>query len=157
MDMLLGLDMLKKHQCTIDLKRNVLVIGTTGTETPFLSEADLPPCARLSSQVNEEDVVRSSAKDAAAEEDRQLAEAIARSASESSMDTSESQSSGKAATPAPAPAEGDVNEADVANMMAMGFSREACVQELRNNNGDVNLAVASIFAKSLSDSFAKKK
>ena len=79
MDMLLGLDMLKKHQCTIDLKRNVLVIGTTGTETPFLSEADLPPCARLSSQVNEEDVVRSSAKDAAAEEDRQLAEAIARS------------------------------------------------------------------------------
>merc|ERR1711963_874482 len=151
MDMLLGLDMLKKHQCTIDLKRNVLVIGTTGTETPFLSEADLPPCARLSSQVNEED--------AAAEEDRQLAEAIARSASESSMDTSESQSSGKAATPAPAPAPaaGDVNEADVANMMAMGFSREACVQELRNNNGDVNLAVAAIFAKSLSDSFAKKK
>merc|ERR1719394_1288230 len=159
MDMLLGLDMLKKHQCTIDLKKNVLVIGTTGTETPFLSEADLPPCARLSSQVNEEDVVRSSAKDAAAEEDRQLAEAIARSASESSMDTSESQSSGKAATPAPAPAPaaGDVNEADVANMMAMGFSREACVQELRNNNGDVNLAVAAIFAKSLSDSFAKKK
>merc|ERR1719394_1231535 len=159
MDMLLGLDMLKKHQCTIDLKRNVLVIGTTGTETPFLSEADLPPCARLSSQVNEEDVVRSSAKDAAAEEDRQLAEAIARSASESSMDTSESQSSGKAATPAPAPAPAarDVNEADVANMMAMGFSREACVQELRNNNGDVNLAVAAIFAKSLSDSFAKKK
>jgi len=159
MDMLLGLDMLKKHQCTIDLKRNVLVIGTTGTETPFLSEADLPPCARLSSQVNEEDVVRSSAKDAAAEEDRQLAEAIARSASESSMDTSESQSSGKAATPAPAPAPaaGDVSEADVANMMAMGFSREACVQELRNNNGDVNLAVAAIFAKSLSDSFAKKK
>ena len=82
-----------------------------------------------------------------------------RSASESSMDTSESQSSGKAATPAPAPAPaaGDVNEADVANMMAMGFSREACVQELRNNNGDVNLAVAAIFAKSLSDSFAKKK
>merc|ERR1711963_390539 len=155
--MLLGLDMLKKHQCTIDLKRNVLVIGTTGTETPFLSEADLPPCARLSSQVNEEDVVRSSAKDAAAEEDRQLAEAIARSASESSMDTSESQSSGKAATSAPAPAAGDVNEADVANMVAMGFSREACVQELRNNNGDVNLAVAAIFAKSLSDSFAKKK
>merc|ERR1719320_1348397 len=67
MDMLLGLDMLKKHQCTIDLKKNVLVIGTTGTETPFLSEAELPACARLSSQVNEEDAVRSSAKDAAAE------------------------------------------------------------------------------------------
>lgn len=42
MDMLLGLDMLKRHQCCIDLRRNILVIGTTGTETPFLSEGDLP-------------------------------------------------------------------------------------------------------------------
>ena len=75
------------------------------------------------------------------------------------MDTSESS---KGATPAPAasaaphPTPADVKEADVANMMAMGFPREACIQELRNNNGDVNLAIAAIFAKSLSDSFKKK-
>merc|ERR1719187_1805009 len=161
MDMLLGLDMLKKHQCTIDLKKNVLVIGTTGTETPFLSETDLPPCARLSGH-SEEDALKASSKSAAAEEDRQLAEAIARSASESSMDTSESQPSDKASTPAPATvtntaASSGVNESDVANMMAMGFSRESCIQELRNNNGDVNLAISAIFAKTLSDSFNKKK
>lgn len=47
MDMLLGLDMLKRHQCCIDLQKNVLKIGTTGTETPFLAEADLPEVARL--------------------------------------------------------------------------------------------------------------
>lgn len=47
MDMILGLDMLKRHQCCIDLKWNVLRIGTTGTQTPFLSEADLPEVARL--------------------------------------------------------------------------------------------------------------
>ena len=65
MDMLLGLDMLKKHQvaflvtkhhssfieliifqCTIDLRKNCLMIGTTGTETKFLSENELPACAR---------------------------------------------------------------------------------------------------------------
>ncbi|KAG0443547.1 hypothetical protein HPB47_014796 [Ixodes persulcatus] len=34
-------------QCLIDLKRNLLVIGTTGTETPFLGEGELPDCARL--------------------------------------------------------------------------------------------------------------
>merc|ERR1719342_1124877 len=85
MDMLLGLDMLKKHQCTIDLKKNVLVIGTTGTETPFLPEAELPPCARVAAQVSEDEVMSASAKESAALEDKQLAEALARSASETSM------------------------------------------------------------------------
>merc|ERR1711936_483984 len=147
MDMLLGLDMLKKHQCTIDLKKNCLVIGTTGTETPFLPETELPPCARLSSQVNEEDVIKASA---------------------SSMDTSESNSekagtsSSNTAAPASA-ASSDIlstdkfKEADVANMMAMGFPRSGCITELRNNGGDVNLAVAAMFAKSLSESFNKRK
>lgn len=46
MDMLLGLDMLKRHQCVIDLKNNVLKIGTTGTETKFLNESELPAHAR---------------------------------------------------------------------------------------------------------------
>lgn len=29
-------------QCSIDLKRNVLVLGTTGTITPFLPESQIP-------------------------------------------------------------------------------------------------------------------
>eukprot|EP00090_Calanus_glacialis_P020503 TRINITY_DN3154_c0_g1_i1.p1 TRINITY_DN3154_c0_g1~~TRINITY_DN3154_c0_g1_i1.p1 ORF type:complete len:480 (+),score=174.97 TRINITY_DN3154_c0_g1_i1:49-1488(+) len=168
MDMLLGLDMLKKHQCTIDLRKNCLVIGTTGTETPFLPESELPPCARLSSQVNEEDVIKASAKETAALEDKQLAEAIARSASDSSMDTSESNSekagtSGTSSTPVAAAPSSDIlptdtfKEADVANMIAMGFPRASCITELRKNGGDVNLAVAGMFAKSLSESFNKKK
>ncbi|XP_010640363.1 protein DDI1 homolog 1 isoform X1 [Fukomys damarensis] len=47
MDILLGLDMLRRHQCSIDLKKNVLVIGTTGTQTYFLPEGELPSCAKL--------------------------------------------------------------------------------------------------------------
>lgn len=46
MELLLGLDMLKRHQCVLDLKANKLVIGTTGTQATFLSEADLPEDAR---------------------------------------------------------------------------------------------------------------
>lgn len=47
MDMLLGLDMLKRHQCTIDLQNNVLRFGTCGTETTFLPENELPTHSRL--------------------------------------------------------------------------------------------------------------
>lgn len=42
MEMLLGLDMLRRYQCTIDLHKNVLRIGTTGTETTFLHENEIP-------------------------------------------------------------------------------------------------------------------
>lgn len=107
MDMLLGLDMLKRHQvraafmesqfytgkvkeyqkalhvlfflqCSIDLKKSVLLIGTTGTETRFLSEAELPECARLAYGAE-------GREDARPEEiaDRELAEALQRSIQES--------------------------------------------------------------------------
>ncbi|KAM4588116.1 protein DDI1 homolog 2 isoform 2-T3 [Odontesthes bonariensis] len=83
MDMLLGLDMLKRHQCSIDLKKNVVVIGTTGTETRFLPEAELPECARLAYGAEGHE-------DARPEEiaDRELAEALQRSIQESVTDSS---------------------------------------------------------------------
>uniref|UniRef100_A0A671MI53 Protein DDI1 homolog 2-like n=1 Tax=Sinocyclocheilus anshuiensis TaxID=1608454 RepID=A0A671MI53_9TELE len=78
MDMLLGLDMLKRHQCSIDLKKNVLLIGTTGTETHFLPEAELPECARLAYGPE-------GREDTRPEEiaDQELAEAIQRSVQDS--------------------------------------------------------------------------
>ncbi|XP_034022213.1 protein DDI1 homolog 2 isoform X2 [Thalassophryne amazonica] len=84
MDMLLGLDMLKRHQCSIDLKKNVLLIGTTGTETRFLSEAELPECARLAYGAE-------GREDARPDElaDRELAEALQRSIQET--DTADGQ------------------------------------------------------------------
>lgn len=67
--------MLKRHQCCIDLHANVLRIGTTGTETSFLSESDLPDCARLST-LSDEDVMQRSRKEA---EDKDLQTAISNS------------------------------------------------------------------------------
>lgn len=58
----------------------MLRIGTTGTETAFLAESELPDCARLSS-TSEEDVLAQSRKQA---EDRDLQEALKRSKENSS-------------------------------------------------------------------------
>ncbi|XP_075028092.1 protein DDI1 homolog 2 isoform X2 [Calonectris borealis] len=76
MDMLLGLDMLKRHQCSIDLKKNVLVIGTTGSQTSFLPEGELPECARLAYGAGREDVRPEEIAD------QELAEAIQKSVEE---------------------------------------------------------------------------
>ncbi|XP_035757705.1 protein DDI1 homolog 2 isoform X2 [Egretta garzetta] len=76
MDMLLGLDMLKRHQCSIDLKKNVLVIGTTGSQTTFLPEGELPECARLAYGAGREDMRPEEIAD------QELAEAIQKSVEE---------------------------------------------------------------------------
>ena len=41
-DFIFGLDMLRRHQCTIDLRRNVLEIGSAGVVLPFLGESEIP-------------------------------------------------------------------------------------------------------------------
>merc|ERR1712037_596291 len=119
---------------------NCLMIGTTGTETKFLSENELPACARLSSnqrdaaglsgagtgEEGEAAALKASAKEAGSLEDKQLAEALARSASDHSMDTSESKpgSSGASTTAAAQAASADTfKESDIANIVSMGFAR----------------------------------
>ncbi|KAB7502210.1 Protein DDI1-like protein 2 [Armadillidium nasatum] len=86
MDMLLGLDMLKRHQMSIDLKENQLIIGTTNTKTRFLNESELPECARLTppGAMTEEDILRQSERKARMDEDEALAKALADSAQETS-------------------------------------------------------------------------
>ncbi|XP_058017463.1 protein DDI1 homolog 2 isoform X2 [Ahaetulla prasina] len=80
MDMLLGLDMLKRHQCSIDLKNNVLVIGTTGSQTTFLPEGELPECAKLAYGPGREDMRPDELAD------QELAEALQKSAEEAELD-----------------------------------------------------------------------
>ena len=66
--------------------------------------------SRLSSRVTEEDAVKASSKDAQSLEDRQIAEAIAKSASETAMDTS---GGGGTSPPPPAAAAADKKSGSV--------------------------------------------
>ncbi|XP_073976609.1 DNA damage inducible 1 homolog rngo isoform X2 [Rhodnius prolixus] len=124
MDMLLGLDMLRRHQCCIDLKKNVLRIGTTGTETRFLSERELPECARLTSNV----------------EDGAGAQQQKRVGASSSIEMDHS------ITILPSDT---FTEEEVKELVAFGFTRQQAIAELRRFNGDKKQATAALFAKSL--------
>lgn len=120
MDMLLGLDMLKRHQCSIDLKRNVLLIGTTGTETRFLDENEIPESLKMKSE------------DTA--EDGQLAQAMDQSLRD------QAGSSGGSDAP---------SESAVQEIVRNGYTRAQAIQELKTFNGDVQKALAALVAKSL--------
>lgn len=145
MDMLLGLDMLKRHQCCIDLKKNVLTIGTTGAETFFLTEGELPECARLSG--NNDDAL----------DDRDLQKALEDSSREAER---QSQLGGRnmANTSSASSLSGSDNivlphdpftEATVIEIVSLGFTRAQVLAELRRLNGDKAQATAALFAKSL--------
>ncbi|KXJ68123.1 protein DDI1 homolog 2 isoform X2 [Aedes albopictus] len=172
MDMLLGLDMLKRHQCNIDLKHNLLKIGTTGTETRFLAEGDLPECARLTGSPEEEQ--KALAESARIAEELALKEAVVKSqqdqastsgTSSGNNNTGSGNSSNNSPTssgqqPPQQPqqtAEEDVplvllptdqfSEMDVVELESMGFSRQMVIGELRAANGDKTKATSGLFAK----------
>lgn len=83
------------------------MIGTTGTETPFLSENELPECARLSGPRSETD-----SSSAVEMEDHELAKAIQESANATaSTDPSALSSNDK------------FTEKQVQELVSMGFNR----------------------------------
>ncbi|XP_021948384.1 protein DDI1 homolog 2 [Folsomia candida] len=141
MDMLLGLDMLKRHQCTIDLKRNMLVLGTCGTETPFLSENELPESARLSFTKSDGTVENERAMDELGGEEIGLAKAIEESVREQKKNNPSSSNPSSISTQA-------VDEAKIQKIMKMGFPRDQVITELQRSNGDETAAAAALFAKS---------
>uniref|UniRef100_A0A1A9WGK2 UBA domain-containing protein n=1 Tax=Glossina brevipalpis TaxID=37001 RepID=A0A1A9WGK2_9MUSC len=134
MDVLLGLDMLKRHQCNIDLQRDVLRIGTTGTETPFLPENELPDCARLSTGSEEElKALEISAREAEAQA---LQKAIEQ--------TNPTHKAGNTISN-----QDNFSESDVSDLVRMGYKRDDVITELRRHNGNKNQATAALLAKSL--------
>ncbi|KPJ20483.1 Protein DDI1-like 2 [Papilio machaon] len=153
MDMLLGLDMLKRHQCIIDLKRNVLHIGTTGTETPFLPESELPDCARLSGNSDDEMVNQSLQE---GKDQLTQGQSIMKQAIGTNQPSSQSSSTGQPnlriglGNPSLTILPTDpFSETEVEEIIGLGFTREQAIVELRRFNGDKTQATVALFAKSL--------
>ncbi|CAH1450985.1 unnamed protein product [Lactuca virosa] len=116
MEFLFGLDMLRKHQCIIDLKDNVLRVGGGEVSVPFLQEKDIP--------------------NRYLDEERQLKEAS------SSGDASGSQPAGPASS---GPAHGAEFEAKIVKLVELGFDRNSVIQALKLFNGNEEQAAGYLF------------
>lgn len=148
-DMLLGLDMLKRHQCCIDLKKNVLTIGTTGTETSFLAEGDLPERARLSGNNKEmfdDREIQRALENSSRDAERQRLQAGGQGCSTSGNTLMPSSKPSASETILPTD---PFTEETVKEIEALGFTRAQVIAELRRLNGDKDQAIAALFAKSL--------
>ncbi|KAJ3187219.1 DNA damage-inducible protein 1 [Irineochytrium annulatum] len=143
-DLLFGLDMLKRHQACIDLEKNVLRIH--GEELPFLSEHELPEKARE----KEARVVSSDDAAAAAGSSSSVvptagappppAAASAKSAAPAPMQgAAGGAGGGGAAVPAGFP------EEQIKGLMDLGVSREEAVAMLAQCGGNADLAASLLF------------
>lgn len=133
MEFLFGLENLKRHQCCIDLRDNVLRFGSTGAALPFLPEHEIPQKERLGHE---------------AEQDRPGPSGAAAPAP---------------AVPAPVPTAGAAQppsaaapsggggglpagwEDKVRRLQELGFSRDVCIQALRGTGGREEEAAALLF------------
>lgn len=156
-DLLVGLDMLKRYQASIDLAKDRLIIQ--GVEIPFLGEADIPKDSEEA--LAEEPTIpgpsgttigqRSGVVSGPEGQEGQESHVSAAAAPAPSQPQ---QQQPLPAVPAPAaarqpqaPAAGGASfpESHVQQLMDLGFPREAAVQSLQATGGNVELAASLLF------------
>jgi len=152
-DLLLGLDMLKRHQACIDLQKGKLVIRDV--EVPFLGEADIPKNEEV--MMDEPTVAgpagtqvgaRSGAvtQPAAASPQPTNFQGQGKTVGQASSSTSQAQTHPQ--TPPPSQrsqhahplAARSFPQADINQLVEMGFSRDEVIQALEMTGGNVELA-----------------
>lgn len=130
MEFLFGLDMLRKHQCMIDLKDNVLRVGGGEVSVPFLQEKDIPAHIRDEEKLSK---LASSPGQATGESSK---------AREGTPDLPQQTPAG--APVANPPQAGDF-EAKITKLIELGFDRASVVQALKLFNGNEEQAAAFLF------------
>lgn len=147
-ELLLGLDMLKRYQASIDLAKGNLVIQDE--EIPFLGEADIPK--EEEEQAAEEPTLpgpagtqigQRSGAVVTTEEQHQAEETPTQQPA-----ANPSQAAPQASTSHSQPteiSESDVPEQHIETLIAMGADRARAIQALQATGGDVDLAAGILF------------
>lgn len=139
-DLLFGLDMLRRHKCVIDLGRDCLVVGGGQIETRFLQELEIKNNAFGASQPrsgfggNIFSDPQPLAANSTGTSKQRPAEAAAAAASKR-------QNTGPSSTGASS----TFKEEDIKQLTSLGFSREEAIFALQQANGNVEVAASILF------------
>lgn len=150
-ELLLGLDMLKRHQATLDLARDKLVIQ--GVEVPFLGEADIPK--DVEEALEEEPRLAGPGGTTIGGRSGAVSQPGAATPGAPGSSSAPQPAAAPAApvqgqahaAPAPAPAQAQPsfpNEA-VEQLVQLGFPRQAAISALQATGGNVELAAGLLF------------
>ncbi|XP_062218489.1 protein DNA-DAMAGE INDUCIBLE 1-like [Phragmites australis] len=130
MEFLFGLDMLRKHQCMIDLKDNVLRVGGGEVSVPFLQEKDIP------AHIRDEEKLSKLAS---------LGQATGESSKAREGTPDVPQRTPTTGAPVANPPQGGDFEAKVTKLVELGFDRASVLQALKLFNGNEEQAAAFLF------------
>lgn len=146
-DLLLGLDMLKRHQATLDLKKGCLVIQDE--HVPFLGESEIPKNEHEMEAENEPTVEGPGGAKVGGRTGA-LIEPPIRSTPAAGWSGSGGGSGGgntqQAAVPVQQAAQEPQHSAEaIGQLESLGFSRQEAVAALNATGGDVNMAASLLF------------
>lgn len=141
-DLLLGLDMLKRYQASIDLAKDKLIIQ--GEEVPFLGEAEIP---REEEAVTEEPTLPGPSGTSIGQRSGAV---IPPDAPQQQPPAAPQQAAPPAPAPPAAPAQPLASRPNfppeaVEGLMAMGATREQALQALQAAEGNADVAAGLIF------------
>ncbi|KAG0346702.1 DNA damage-inducible protein 1 [Podila humilis] len=162
-DLLFGLDMLKRHQASIDLKKDALIIN--GTEIRFLSEHELPSSAKETSELTPEELA--SIGQAPPKATETAVSSLPNAAASSSSSSSPAPAPAPAPVTAPIPAAATLSapvaavatpaqptsaaaapsypQADIKTLTDLGASPTEAINALQAAEGNVELAANILF------------
>jgi len=123
-DVLFGLDTLKRYRCCIDLHLNCLTMmdGVKKECIPFLSEGEIPKRELLGGE---------------GEDEMDLSDGGGKAASSSSSSSSSTATSSS-----------NITQSAINSLTSMGFSEESAISALSSTNGNVEEATALLLASS---------
>lgn len=146
-ELLLGLDMLKRHQASIDLAKDKLIIQ--GVEVPFLGEAEIPK--DFEEALEEEPTVKGPGGTTIGGRSGAISQPGPSSGGApgpSSSAPAPAATPSAAAAPASAPAasgQSQFSDETIERLVQLGFPRDAAIRALEATGGNIDFAASLLF------------